>query len=273
MAAIRHCKVCGLFYPSGRRELEQTIAALLRRVERKSFGGAIRGLVVPHAGYAYSGYTAMHGYALLERQTYDTVVIVAPSHAEYFDGISVYDGDAYVTPLGSVEVNRPLREEFLNASPHVQSSVAGHGNEHAIEVQLPMLQFMMGKFSILPVVMGDQRKGNCDELGRALGKTFYGKNVLLVASTDLSHYHSYQEAMQLDKVIIEDISSFDPESLVSHLDTGMTEACGGGPAIAVMSALKNLGARRMEILHQCNSGDITGDHSQVVGYVSAVGLA
>ncbi len=273
MTTIRPCKVCGLFYPSGRRELEKAIAALLQRVERKSFTEEVRGLVVPHAGYAYSGYTAMHAYALLERKKYDTVVIVAPSHAEYFDGISVYAGDVYATPLGMVEVNKDLRSELLNSSPQIRSSIAGHGNEHAIEVQLPLMQYVMGKFSFLPVVIGNQRRENCVELGRALSESLHGKNALLVASTDLSHYHSYEEALQLDKVMIDDISSFDAGRLMNHLETGKTEACGGGPTVAVMSTLQRLGVRRMEILYQCNSGDVTGDYSRVVGYVSAVGLA
>lgn len=273
MATIRPCKVCGLFYPAGRRELEREIAAFLQRVERKKYAEEIRGLVVPHAGYAYSGYAAMHGYALLERRKYDAVVIVAPSHAEYFDGVSVYSGDAYMTPLGTVEVNKPLREELLKSSPLIQSSETGHGNEHAIEVQLPFLQYMLGKFSFLPIVIGHQLREHCVELGRALGNVLHDRNVLLVASTDLSHYHPYEDAIQLDKIMIDDISSFDSGRLMNHLEVGEVEACGGGATVAVMSALKNLGTRRMEILHQCNSGDITGDHSRVVGYVSAVGLS
>jgi hypothetical protein len=209
----------------------------------------------------------------LKDRAYDAVVIVSPSHREYFDGISVYPGDGYSTPLGTVQINEELRTGLLNEFPPVVADVAGHRDEHAVEVQLPFLQEVLTHFSILPIVIGDQRREYCFGLGNALAGLLKGKNALLVASTDLSHYYPGEIASKLDEIMVEDVRSFNPESLMDHLESGRTEACGGGPTVAVMEALRHLGAKSMTILHHCNSGDVTGDYDQVVGYLSAVAVA
>ncbi len=268
-ATLRHCKVCGLFYPADAGELRREIAGLMKEVEARSLAGTLRGLISPHAGYSYSGLTAAHGYRLLKGCTFDTVVIVSPSHREYFEGISAFPGTAYETPLGKVPVDGKLRERLIEESADVRLSVAGHREEHAIEVQLPFLQEILSDFMILPLVIGDQRREFCLELGRALAAILRDRNALLVASTDLSHFHSYDAARNLDSVVIEDIRRFDAEQLMLHLERGEAEACGGGPAVAIMTALRGLGATKMEILHHCKSGDVTGDRSSVVGYMSA----
>ncbi|MCZ6776731.1 MAG: AmmeMemoRadiSam system protein B [Ignavibacteria bacterium] len=267
---VRPCAVCGQFYSADADELRRDIKALLEKVERKSVGGRIHGIISPHAGYMYSGFTAANGFALLQGSTYSSVVIVSPSHREYFDGISVFPGDGYETPLGEVTLNSPLREQLLSECSLVQASPAGHGEEHAVEVELPFLQEVLPEFSFLPIVIGDQKREYCFELGKALASILKDKNALLVASTDLSHYHSSKIANELDSVMIEDVRIFDYERLMSDLEKGKTEACGGGPTVAVMAALSHLGVDKMEILHHCNSGDITGDNNSVVGYLSAV---
>jgi AmmeMemoRadiSam system protein B len=270
----RKCAVCGQFYPADVGELRENLRDLIARVElRKSSEGRIAGIIAPHAGYTYSGLTAAHGYSLLRELKYSTVVIVSPSHREYFDGISVYPGDSYSTPLGVVSVDEGLRERLLNRLPALKSSSAGHREEHAIEVQLPFLQFVLGDFRFLPIVMGDQKREYCYALGEALGIELNGEGALLVASTDLSHYHPSDAANRLDAVVIDDVGRFDFEGLMQDIEFQRTEACGGGPTVAVMLALKRLGAKRMSILHHCNSGDITGDSRQVVGYLSAAAYA
>ncbi|HMD13062.1 MAG TPA: AmmeMemoRadiSam system protein B, partial [Bacteroidota bacterium] len=139
----------------------------------------------------------------------------------------------------------------------------------AVEVQLPFLQNVLPPFRFLPIVMGDQRKEYCVHLGKKLARILAGKHSLLIASTDLSHYHTYQQAKNLDHVFIHDVEIFDCEQLINHLDNETTEACGGGAAVAIMTAAKLLGANRIQTLNHCNSGDITGDHKRVVGYLSA----
>ena len=271
--AKRECAVCGQFYPADPAQLRKNIRELISKATIPRIDGTIRGVIGPHAGYEYSGFTAAHAYALLHGATYSTVVIVSPSHREYFEGVSVFPGDSYSTPLGVVPVDEGLREKLLKHSDVIKSTYVGHGQEHAIEVHLPFLQCALDEFRLLPIVVGDQRRECCFALGEGLGKILKEENALLIASTDLSHYHPSGVANKLDAVVINHIRKFDYEALMRDLEFQRAEACGGGPTVAVMLALSVLGVRKMAILHHCNSGDITGDQSQVVGYLSAVAYA
>ncbi|MGB6034277.1 MAG: AmmeMemoRadiSam system protein B, partial [Bacteroidota bacterium] len=172
-----------------------------------------------------------------------------------------------------VPVNADLREKLLASCPHARSSEEGHGEEHAIEVQLPFLQEVLKEFTILPIVMGHQKREYCYSLGEALGKTLKDENALLVASTDLSHYHPAKDADRLDSVFIEDVKNADYGQLMDDLEDNKTEACGGGPTVAVLIALHTLKATRVKVVHHCNSGDVTGDRGSVVGYLAAVAYA
>jgi hypothetical protein len=266
---IRASAVAGVFYPADPGELARTIAGMIRGEDVVGSPG-VRGIIAPHAGYLYSGPTAARAYGRLARGAYDIVVVVAPSHREYFEGVSVYDGEAYRTPLGTVPVERDLRDALIQAAPFVRSSAEGHGEEHAVEVHLPFLQSALGPFSFLPVVIGHQTPETCFALGEALGGLLRHRRALIVASTDLSHFHSDSEAREIDAVVIGDVRGFDPRALMSHLTEGSAEACGGGPVVAVMTALKSLGATRVEVMEYATSGDVTGDRRSVVGYLSAV---
>jgi AmmeMemoRadiSam system protein B len=271
--AERECSVCGQFYPAGPAELRENIRELISEAKVPKIEGTIRGIIGPHAGYMYSGLTAAHAYASLHGAKYSTVVVVSPSHHDIFEGVSVFPGDSYSTPLGVVRVDKELREAVLQRTPIVKESYSGHGEEHAVEVHLPFLQYVLGEFQFLPLVIGNQSRECCFALGEAIGDVVRGKNVLLVASTDLSHYYPSSVAEKLDAVVINHIKQFDYESLMRDLEFQRTEACGGGPTVAVMLALSRLGVQKMSVLHHCNSGDVTGDHSQVVGYLSAVAYA
>jgi AmmeMemoRadiSam system protein B len=272
-SSVRPCAVCGLFYPDDPRELRDTVTGLVSDTPARSIQGVIRGVISPHAGYMYSGFTAANGYALLRGSRYDTVVVVSPSHREYFKGISVFPGESYLTPLGEVKVNVVMRDRLLASSDVVVMSDAGHREEHAIEVQLPFLQHVLGSFEFLPIVIGDQSREYCIGLGETLADILAGTNYLLVASTDLSHYHPSDVANRIDEVAVASIRQFDYEQLMSDLEAGKAEACGGGPTVAVLLALKRLGVENIMVLHHCNSGDVTGERDRVVGYVSAVAYA
>jgi AmmeMemoRadiSam system protein B len=258
-----------MFYPRSEAALRKTLRDLLDGREERPAAGKLIALIVPHAGYQFSGATAAHAYRLLSEHSFDTAVIVSPSHRIYFEHVSVYEGDAYETPLGSMPVDAKLREELLKQDALIIASDLGHHDEHAIEVQLPFLQIVNACKSILPVVMGDQRGEDCAALGRALGKALRGKNCLLIASTDLSHYHRYERAQALDEIAAASIRNFEPSLLMRDLESEQTEACGGGPTVAVLLAAKMLGGKSVRVLHQCNSGDVTSDRSSVVGYLSA----
>jgi len=267
--AIRKPAVAGKFYPADKTSLTTAVDHLLARAETTSLTGSAIGIISPHAGYQYSGLTAAYAWLAARDTSFDTVVVVSPSHREYFDGISVYGGSAYATPLGDVGINKELREQLVSGDGIIEISSAGHREEHALEVQLPFIQRIRNNAILLPVVMGDQRREYCTHLGERLASVLAGSRALLVASSDLSHYHTYETANDLDRVVIDDVVSFDELKLMGDLESGRVEACGGGPMVAVMIAARNLGATAAHVLHHCNSGDTGGDRDNVVGYLAA----
>lgn len=266
----------GSFYPSDPVKLTKEIADFFNKAKKEEIPGKIVALISPHAGYFYSGQVAAYGYKTLEGLKYQTVVVISPSHAAYFQGASIYNGKAYQTPLGTIPVDKELVLELSKIDKRVYLSDVGHTAsgqraEHALEVQLPFLQIVLGEFLLVPIILGPEDNYQTYEaLGKTLGKVLKDKDALIVASSDLSHYHPYAEAVELDNVVIKDVNSFNPEALFKDLSSGKCEACGGGPMIATMIAAKELGADKSKVVKYANSGDVTGDKSGVVGYMSAV---
>lgn len=271
--AVRPPAVAGLFYPSDPVRLASDIDSMFALCSRGPAAGRAVTVVSPHAGYVYSGRTAAEGFHAVRGGTFDVVVVISPSHREYFDAVSVYPGKAYATPLGDLPVDEGLRRDLTAGAESIVASAAGHGAEHAIEVQLPFVLTLFGRLPILPIVMGDQRRELCYRLGERLGAALAGRSALIVASTDLSHYHPYAVAQGIDRRFIELLSRFDYDGLMAGLEEGSIEACGGGPTVAALIASSILGADRVDVRHHCNSGDSGGDDSAVVGYVSAVATA
>lgn len=228
-------------------------------------------VVAPHAGYVYSGPVAAYSYALLKGRKFDRVVVIAPSHYDAFGFSSVYDGAAYATPLGRIPVDRAFAAKLARTSPLIKLSAAGHTPsadrpEHALEVQLPFLQRVLGPFQLVPVIVGDQSYDTCRALGVALAKLIQGSSTLIVASSDLSHFHPYDDAAKLDRKTLKAIAEYDYFDLSRNLELRVWEACGGGPIVAAMIAAERLGATDAKVLRYANSGDVTGDRSRVVGY-------
>ncbi len=268
MNKIRKAAVAGYFYPSNRQKLLDEIETLLSISKPGINLQNISGIISPHAGYIYSGKTAAYAYNLLREKEIDKVVIISPSHREYFPGICIYEGDGYETPLGVAEIDQLFADKLINESRIIYRGIEGHRDEHAIEVQIPFLQKVLIKFKIIPVVIGDQGKMFIDELAERIGQTADDKT-LIVASSDLSHYYSKQEADQLDSVIENDIKEFNFEKLQNDLKYKNCEACGGGPIVVMMKAASLMNKKNAAVLNRSNSGDITGDYSSVVGYLSA----
>ena len=271
---VRPPAVAGMFYPLEKRELEKTLDDLFARARsdiRSRNRGKIFGLISPHAGYPYSGFTAAHGYCVLEGSEVQTVVIISPSHREYFDGISVFPGKAYATPLGEVPVDESLRDSFLvHAGEIAIESRAGHKTEHALEVQIPFLQVVLKNFKLLPLVMGEQKPEYSRALGKVVAQLSHERNIVVVASSDLSHYYPYDLANEIDRICERDLKSMDPDAFTADVDEKKCEACGAGPIASLLYAARTLGLKNIDILHHCNSGDTTGDRTGVVGYLSAV---
>jgi MEMO1 family protein len=268
---IRQPVVAGQFYPAQPAELRQMVNQFLAEATVPQLPGDVVALVAPHAGYIYSGKVAAHSYALLKGRKFDRVIVIAPSHFESFPFNSVYSGDAYLTPLGNIPVDKEFASRLAKSNPMIQLSTRGHlptqsQGEHALEVQLPFLQIVIGQFQLVPIVMGEQTYEIERALGVALAKAVKGTNTLIVASSDLSHYHSYDQASNMDHKTLTAIEEWDYLSLSQNFALRVWEACGGGPIVATMIAAERLGAKQAKVLAYANTGDVTGDHSRVVGY-------
>jgi MEMO1 family protein len=271
MKEIREPAVAGMFYPDRPETLTRDVKRYLENSKKEKVEGELVALVSPHAGYMYSGQVAAHAYKLIEGKTYETVVIVAPSHRALFKGASVYDRGAFRTPLGVIPIDTELSKKMMEKWKEIQFLPNAHAQEHSLEVQLPFLQVLLKSFKLVPIVMEpDWTWESCQTLARSLAETIRGKNVLLIASTDLSHFHRYEKAVELDRIVLNHIDRFDPEGLNRDLRNNRTEACGGGPVVAVMLAARALGANQGKALKYLNSGDVTGDRSRVVGYGAGV---
>lgn len=268
--SVRHSVIAGSWYPGDPQQLRAMIDGFLAKVPSQPLEGKLVGLISPHAGYVYSGQVAAHAYAQLRDKTFPHVVVVSPVHRMYTGEFSTTDKDYYETPLGLV----PIDTDFLQA---VERSIGlnhvPQDMEHSLEIQLPFLQRVLGSFALTPIMMGEQDWDSAARLGQALAEAIGKQAALLVASTDLSHFHRYEVAVQLDQLVLNHITAYDPEGLARTLGTHKAEACGGGPVMAVMLAAQALSANRAVLLKYMNSGDVTGDHSGVVGYAAVALLA
>jgi AmmeMemoRadiSam system protein B/AmmeMemoRadiSam system protein A len=271
---VRRPMVAGVFYPGNPIELSKQLATFFSQAERRPLAGPVRAIIAPHAGYIYSGQIAAEAYKQIEGEQYDSVVVLAPFHG-FFKGVSVYSGGAYQTPLGVIEIDRGLTGLISEKHPTVYASTVGHTGsgghgEHSLEVQLPFLQTVLGKFRLVAMVMGDQEESTIRATAEVLAAALKGKNVLLVASTDMSHFHPEKEARRLDKVFETALVKFDAGELIDVVTRGKCEACGFGPVTAVVETAKRLGAEQVNIISYDTSGATTGDFAEVVGYLSAV---
>ena len=270
---IRPAAVAGTFYPADRSELESLLGSCFETDSVPKSRGKIFALVSPHAGIIYSGKVAGEGYRLLKNLNINNVIILAPSHYEYFEGGTVYDGSAYSTPLGDITINSELSSELVAATEQLNYSSVGHGREHSLEVQLPFLQTVLNNdFEIVPIVIGDIDMAKASEIASALSDSVNSldSDVLIIASTDLSHFHKQDEANLLDKRTAGFIENLSISELYTACKSGECEACGVNPLLIVMEAAKLQGALDVEILKYATSGDVIGDYSSVVGYLSAV---
>ena len=269
MKTVREPAVAGMFYPASPTKLFAEVKGHLDSAHLKKSYEKVFGIVSPHAGYAYSGKTAAHAYKTVENKNYKTVVVISPSHREYFPGISIYNGDAYKTPLGEIELDKEMIAKLVLEKSYIFEGMNGHRSEHALEVQLPFLQTVLKGFNLVPIVMGDQRKMFVNTLAEKLAQVI-DDETLIVASSDLSHFHSKADADKLDSKVEKRISGFDYEGLLNDLENKKCEACGGGPIAVLLKTAEKKGILNVEVLSRTDSGDTTGDNSEVVGYLSAV---
>ena len=267
---VRSPVLAGTWYPGNPDTLRQTITGYLSKAAPSAAEGKVVTIIVPHAGYMYSGQVAAYSYKLLQGTAPKLVFLIGPSHRVGFRGFSISQYSGYKTPLGVAPVDQDLAKKLLSISPQMTWNPQADTHEHSLEIQIPFIQTVLKDFTIVPIIMGDQDLEACTLLAKSLIQVMPNReDAVILASTDLSHFHNDQQAKVLDGEFIRHVRDFAPEALAKAVASGSCEACGAGPTIAAMLAARELGANRSVILHYANSGDVTGDRRQVVGYLSA----
>lgn len=255
---VRAPAVAGMFYAADPRSLRRSIDESFADAVRTRPGSAVpKAIIVPHAGYVYSGAVAASAFARVApaRGVVNRVVLLGPSHRVYVRGVAVSSAAAFETPLGTIAIDDELRDAAL-ALPGVALDDAPHRDEHSLEVELPFLQTVLGEFTLLPLAVGD---ATTDRVAAVLDAVWGGPETLIVISTDLSHYHPYDEARRIDGRTAASIVAAD------HRAVGDRDACGSRPLRGLLSVAAERGLT-IEQLDLRNSGDTAGDRGRVVGY-------
>jgi MEMO1 family protein len=254
---IRQAAVAGSFYPANKKELENLIEKYLANVKLPELTGEIKALICPHAGYIYSGQVAAFGYKLLEKKKYKDAVIFGPSHRYQFDNLALGDFESWETPLGKISVSELYKK--LSQEKYFQNNDDAHELEHSIEVQLPFIQMVLKNSQITPISTGTV---NNHKLIAETLKKYLNSETLIIASSDLSHYQYYLDAEEDDRHTIEEICRLEKD--ISH-----DEAC-GADGIKILIELAKLMNWKPQLLKYQNSGDITDNKDEVVGYAAIV---
>ena len=269
---IRPSPIAGTWYPGNPGRLTRAVDDFLQKVDSAVPPGKIWGIVVPHAGYRYSGQVAAHAFACLKGLQPELVVIISPLHQMYHASLLTTSHDAYETPLGVVEVDQAVvaQVDKVLRKSGVGLTAVSNDHEHALEIELPFLQQVLGSFKLLPIMIRNQTPTIVQALAQALAKTLVGKNAILIASSDLSHFYPQPLAAEFDGEILRRLAAFDPQGILAAEEEHAGFACGRGAIAAVLWASKALGANRVNILNYATSGDATGKYDSVVGYGAAV---
>lgn len=276
---IRRAAFVGQFYPADSSKLSKAIDYFLEDAVKDDFGKPIA-LIAPHAGYIYAGQIIADSYNQAKNYKYDLIVILGTNHTTAgFNKIGIYPGTGFQTPLGVSEIDTLAAEELIKSDEDCVYNEEIHVQEHSIEVQLPFIQHLFPNAKILPAVIGEPDIKLCTNFGNALANILKNRNALIVASSDLSHYPAFEDAVSVDKKTLEAVSSLNTEFFEKEIGTNMsgdisnlvTCACGEGPIIAAMTAAKGLGANNGIIVSYANSGNsLAGNRDKVVGYGSVI---
>ena len=273
---VREPAVAGAFYPEDVEELTTMVDAFLEAVE--DMDGEPIALIAPHAGYVYSGWVAAYAFKQLEGVTYDTIVIIGPNHHHAtFTDISVYAEGAFQTPLGYTPIDEETAQALIEAHERIVFDPKVHRPEHSIEVELPFLQRIYQELEIVPIIIGQPTEENIEVLTEALVQVVGDKKALIIASSDMSHYPSYEDAIQVDNATLAAIETLDSQIVWATIMDNMTRGvpnlgtclCGQGPVLTAMKVASRLGANQVTALQYANSGDspfVSVDKSRVVGY-------
>lgn len=279
---LRQPAVAGSFYPNDAENLKRIIESCF--LDKSGIGFIPKlnkfegndypiNVMVPHAGYQYSGAIATHGYCSIVTNGFpDVFIIISPNHTGFGSEISIFNEGEWITPLGNVEVDGEFADEIISISDIASSDFTAHVNEHSIEVQLPFLQYFSSDFKIVPITMGAQTFSTSNDLANAIFEAGNNldKSYCVIASTDLSHFNNQEKANKVDGFVLEDIEEMNEFKLFEEVVQYNITMCGYGPVMTAISLSKMSGKDSCEILAYQTSGDVTGDLSSVVGYASGV---
>ncbi len=279
LRVIRRPAVAGAFYEGNGQRLKEQIAncyqhrlgpGKLPQIS-ETVKRSLLGIVVPHAGYMYSGPVACHSYAELAKDGKpETAIILGPNHTGMGSGVSIQTEGEWITPLGSVEIDSSTANGILENSQLLEEDSVAQENEHSVEVQVPMLQYLYGNsVKIVPIVIVLQYLETCKDLSAAIAKEAKQKNVVIIASSDFTHYEPARIAQEKDKRALANIERMEGEELLRTVERDNISMCGPGPVATLLLTARLLEAKSSQILKYANSGDTTGDLRSVVGYGAA----
>jgi AmmeMemoRadiSam system protein B len=271
MEWLRRAAVAGEWYPGKPAGLAAAVDRYIADARPDPLP-PLRAIVAPHAGLMYSGPVAAFSYKAAQKTAYRTIVMIGPSHFVPFRGVSIWPEGEWETPFRRVRVDQELAAGITAAAPAiVVDRPDAHGREHSLELQLPFVAHLWPGVEIVPLVMGQQTRDTAFAIGEAIAVAVAARpgDVLLVASSDLSHYEDAPTAAVMDAVVMRHVQALDPEGLMSALEREPRHACGGGPIVSVLQASRRLGATQARLLQYADSGDVSGDKSSVVGYMAA----
>ena len=271
---VRPSALVGQWYSREASVLGHEVDGYIQQAELPTLEGQVVGLIAPHAGYRYSGPVAGYAYRAILGQHFDTVVILSPYHSSHYRPILTTRHEAYQTPLGVIPIdyeNLMRLEDKMAAEMDQRPFQLQKDQEHSVEIQLPFLQRALdGDFSLMPIMIAAYDPATALLLGNILADVLKDQNVLLVASTDLSHYYAEETANMLDQTMLDAIASFEPSEVISVQSCGKGQACGTMALLAAMEAAKMSDAKRVQILDYATSGKTSGDYQRVVGYGAGV---
>ena len=274
ISPLRPSPIAGTWYDSRPDRLTAEIDSYLDNAVLPAIDGDVVAVIAPHAGYRYSGAVAGHAFAAVRKRDFDLVAVLSPLHAFQRDTFLTSAHTAYATPLGNIPINRAA----VDAMDAVLRAELGFGimpiardGEHSLEIELPFLQrALKSDFALLPIMIRSVDAHELEALGKALADLLRGRNALIVASTDLSHFYHQSEAKELDGEMLRQIEAFSPEGVLQTEELHKGFACGRGAVATTLFAARELGANSVKVVNYATSGDVTGDFSSVVGYGAGV---
>jgi hypothetical protein len=264
---VRNPTVAGYFYPGTASELKTSLA---RFIDKKAPKTNAAGLLMPHAGYIYSGATA--GAAVSRIIVKDTVIIIGPTHSGLGEPFSVWPEGSWWTPIGGVDVDAELAQKIISLSKYAKADYLAHGEEHAVEVQIPFLQYLKPDVKIVPMILAGTSLEVYREIGHAIAQAVKAtkKKVVILASGDMTHYEPAERAREQDMKAVEAMLKLDDEELTRRYNDLHITMCAHGPVTTLIAAAKEMGATAGELIDYRNSGDGTGDYKSVVGYAGVI---